>query len=276
MQYHFYAISNIDTHIQLRELNKMPQINQNVALVIEPPRDGSSISWKAGNMFLNRLCIDEEAAFETPGIFFLESSSFWQVAHQAFRQVSKTKTADLKLHILYAGIHTNIAHGPYSEERLRQFLLKEMKKHQIKSVTMTTISMTRRNLITHEEMEKYYSSGRSGDRKVLPRKSYSNTVQREPHSQLESSPESFQNDLNSFFENLRLDEVVHSSVPTYFLPKLTEEEQSLVDKQDSNFFKTFYSLNPDIAKYKMKQSKSDSKFVLCDGYRKTFIILSNK
>ena len=125
-------------------------------------------------------------------------------------------------------------------------------------------------------MEKYYSSGRSGDRKVLPRKSYGNTVQREPHSQLESSPESFQNDLNSFFENLRLDKIIHSFAPTYFLPKLTEDEQSLVDEKDPVFFKTFYSLNPDVAKYKMKKSKSDSKYVLCDCYRKTFIILLNK
>ena len=251
----------------------MTKINHYVAFVMEPALDGSGISWKAGNMFLNRLCIDEEAAFETPGIFFLKSSSFWQVANHAFQQVSENKPRNLKLHFVYAGIHSNIAHGPYSEERLRQFLLKGMKKHQIKSVTMTTISMKRKNLVTHEEMEKFYLNSRSNDRlKLSPRKS----APRNPHWQLEPSPESFHDDLDSFFENLRLDKIVHSFAPSYFLPKLTEDEQSLVDEKDPIFFQTFYSLNPDVAKYKMKNSKSDSKYVLCDCYRKTFIILFNK
>ena len=262
----------------------MTRINHYVALVMEPALDGSGISWKAGNMFLNRLCIDEEAAFETPGIFFLKSSSFWQVANHVFQQVSENKPGDSKLHFIYAGVHSNIAHGPYSEELLRQFLLKGMKKHQIKSVTMTTISMKRKNLVTHEEMEKYYLNSRLNDRfKLSSLKSV--LLVAKPHLQLEPSPlvsslsyspESFHDDLDSFFENLRLDKIIHSFAPTYFLPKLTEDEQSLVDEKDPVFFKTFYSLNPDVAKYKMKKSKSDSKYVLCDCYRKTFIILLNK
>ena len=253
----------------------MPKINHYVALVIEPALDGSSISWKAGNMYLNRLFIDEEAAFETPGIFFSKSSSFRQVVNRAFQKVSENKPEDLKLHFLYAGTHSNIAHGPYSEERLKEFLFQAMKKHQIKSVTMTTISLKRKNLVTHEEMENYYLNSRSNDRlklsqrKSVPRKPYSVDI-------FESSPVSFHDDLDSFFENLRLDKIVHFFAPTYFLPKLTEEEQSLAEEKDSNFFKSFYSLNPDVAKYKMKQSKSDSKYALCEGNRKTFVILFNK
>ena len=257
----------------------MTRINHYVALVMEPALDGSGISWKAGNMFLNRLCIDEEAAFETPGIFFLKSSSFWQVANHVFQQVSENKPGDSKLHFIYAGVHSNIAHGPYSEELLRQFLLKGMKKHQIKSVTMTTISMKRKNLVTHEEMEKYYLNSRLYDRFKLSLRVAKPHLQLEPSplvSSLSYSPESFHDDLDSFFENLRLDKIVHSFAPSYFLPKLTEDEQSLVDEKDPTFFKTFYSLNPDVAKYKMKKSKSDSKYVLCDCYRKTFIILLNK
>ena len=249
--------------LKLRELNKMTKINHYVALVMEPALDGSAISWKAGNMFLNRLLIDEEAAFETPGIFFLKSSSFWLVANHAFQQVSENKPGDPKLHFIYAGIHSNIAHGPYSEERLRQFLLKGMKKHQIKSVTMTTISMKRKNLVTHEEMEKYYLNSRLNDRfKLSSLKSV--LLVAKPHLQLEPSPlvsslsyspESFHDDLDSFFENLRLDKIVHSFAPSYFLPKLTEDEQSLVDDKDPIL---------------------GSKYVLCDCYRKTFIIIFNK
>ena len=31
-----------------------------------------NISWKAGNMLLNRFCIDEDAAFESAGVYFLK------------------------------------------------------------------------------------------------------------------------------------------------------------------------------------------------------------
>ena len=54
----------------------MPKINHVVALLIEPSEGPWDISWKAGNMLLNLLCIDEDAAFESAGIYFLEHLSF--------------------------------------------------------------------------------------------------------------------------------------------------------------------------------------------------------
>ena len=54
----------------------MPKIFQNVALLIESTQGAWDVSWKAGNMLLNRLCIDEDDAFESAGIYFLKYFAF--------------------------------------------------------------------------------------------------------------------------------------------------------------------------------------------------------
>ena len=48
------------------------QILQDLVLLMDPPKDGSDISLKAGNMLLNRFCIDEEAGFESSGVYYLD------------------------------------------------------------------------------------------------------------------------------------------------------------------------------------------------------------
>ena len=52
----------------------MKKINHSVALLTGPTEDSWNISWRAGNMFLNLLCIDEAAAFDSPGVYFLKDS----------------------------------------------------------------------------------------------------------------------------------------------------------------------------------------------------------
>ena len=44
---------------------------QNVVLLMEPSDLAYDISPKAGNMYLNRFCIDEDAAFESTGVIYL-------------------------------------------------------------------------------------------------------------------------------------------------------------------------------------------------------------
>ena len=44
---------------------------RNIVLLMDPPKDGSDISLKAGNMILNRSFIDEEAGCESSGVYFL-------------------------------------------------------------------------------------------------------------------------------------------------------------------------------------------------------------
>ena len=114
---------------------------------------------------------------------------------------------------------------------------------------VTKIYMSRRKLITKEEMEKY-TKGEYDDRK-----------------------DSVNYDLESFLEDLRLGKEPDEKVYTYFLPKLTEEEMELVEQKDTNYFQTFFwSWNPDVPEAEMLLSESDSKFVRGGGYRRTFKI----
>ena len=42
----------------------MSTVMQNLVVLMDPPAREHDISSKAGNMYLNRFCIDEDAAFE--------------------------------------------------------------------------------------------------------------------------------------------------------------------------------------------------------------------
>ena len=46
---------------------------QNLVVFIEPSKDASNISLKAGKLYLNRFCIDEDAACELSGVYYLNS-----------------------------------------------------------------------------------------------------------------------------------------------------------------------------------------------------------
>ena len=46
---------------------------QNLVIFIEPSEDASNISEKAGKLYLNRFCIDEESACELSGVYHLKS-----------------------------------------------------------------------------------------------------------------------------------------------------------------------------------------------------------
>ena len=74
----------------LREITKMLKIKQNVVLLMEPCDSAADVSLKAGNMLLNRFCIDEDAAFETTGVYYLEES-FRVHEYGSFQPENKSK-----------------------------------------------------------------------------------------------------------------------------------------------------------------------------------------
>ena len=59
--------------------NQITKTKQKVVILQEPSKDGFDISWRAGNMCLNRFCIDEEAGFEVSGVYRLNDISFFTV-----------------------------------------------------------------------------------------------------------------------------------------------------------------------------------------------------
>ena len=50
----------------------MSKIMQNLVVLMEPSEDADETPLKAGNMILNRFCIDEDAAFELSGVNYLK------------------------------------------------------------------------------------------------------------------------------------------------------------------------------------------------------------
>lgn len=73
----------------------MPKPFQNVILLIEPHRFAYDISLAAVKMGLNRFCIDEEAGFESTGVYYLEY--LWG-EHERFDEVRGTE--HLSKHLL--------------------------------------------------------------------------------------------------------------------------------------------------------------------------------
>ena len=54
----------------------MGKIMQNLVVLMEPYENAHITPLKGGNMILNRLCIDEDAAFELSGVNNLKKSSY--------------------------------------------------------------------------------------------------------------------------------------------------------------------------------------------------------
>ena len=123
-----------------------------------------------------------------------------------------------------------------------------MKKHKIQSVMVTRIYLERMQLITKEKTESYYKGGKY-------------------------EKESVNDDLESFFENIRLGkETEYECAVTYFLPKLTENELELAARRDTSYLQSFSEWNPDVNETEMMLSESDSKYVRGLSVRRTFVI----
>ena len=48
---------------------------QNLVVLMKPSQEAYRTPLKAGNMIFNRFCIDEDAAFELSGVYYLKKSS---------------------------------------------------------------------------------------------------------------------------------------------------------------------------------------------------------
>ena len=71
---------------------KMKQ-TQNIVLMVEPSEDSFTCPFKIGNLFINRFCIEEQAAFEVIEIFELRKS-FYKMedsSHDEFQYYSEER-----------------------------------------------------------------------------------------------------------------------------------------------------------------------------------------
>ena len=167
-----------------------------------------------------------------------------QVIDSAFKRIIESQTKNMDIHFVYAGIHYSLC----VRQKLKSFILKGMKKFNMKKVMVTIIHMCRHRLITKERMLDCCNGK-------------------------EFQKESVNDDLDSFVEDLCLGKEPNDEVYTYYLPQLTEEELDLVEQKDSDFMDTFTEeMNADVEKAEMAVSESDSKYVYGYGYRRTYTI----
>ena len=69
----------------------MTKTIQNLVVLLEPSEDIYNVSSKGARMCLNRFCIDEDAAFELSGVYYLEKSSTKIIFKKDFEVERKTK-----------------------------------------------------------------------------------------------------------------------------------------------------------------------------------------
>ena len=177
----------------------------------------------------------------------------------------------LEVHLFYVGNYYHYYN--YNEDRLKAFVLRQMKKYEMKSVMMTMIDMWRWNLITNKKMDDFYLGNKSVQ-SIRNFCVYNSTLGHLTNWVMPS--QSVNDDLESFFEGLNVAKVQKLRNVTYFLPKLTDEEHKLIRNKDKHYFKTFYfSTNPDVDEIEMRRSESKSKFVYGESRRRTYILVDS-
>ena len=248
---------------------------KNLVVLLEPSEDAWSTPLKAGILMLNRLCIDEDAAFEISGVYMLSESSFENCKYdrnyrsrEILDHIKTFKEMDDKykiyavlrreydrksesIHIIYAGDYYNHYYSHTHQTLLKSLILEGMKRSKLKSVILTMTYMWRWELITKDKMEDYCLG-------IDP-----------------ELTESVSDNLECFFENLILGKEIlreqNLTHLTYHLQKLTEKELELVAQEDPDYVKTFlYSANRNRGETNLPKTKSE--FVLVRCRRKTITI----
>ena len=135
----------------------------------------------------------------------------------------------------------------YYEEfkKLKEIFLKKMREYGISSAILTTLEMTRMNLITKEK-SKQAAEGK-----------------------LKNDPDwghyegSINDDLDSFVNNLQnSEEIDHEYVTCFFLSKLTKEKLKLVEQKNKEHMMTYgFEFDADVGIDEMKKSDSKDKYV---------------
>ena len=160
------------------------------------------------------------------------------------------RSNDIKPHFIHCyGYYFN------SQEvfkKLKEIILKKMRKYGIQSSILTMLHMRRRNLITKEK-SKQAAEGK-----------------------LKNEPDwiyyegSINDDLDSFITKLQnSNEVEDEFVWSFFLPKLTKEESKLVEEKNEEHMLSYTRDNADVDVKEMKKSDSKDKFVHSVCFRET-------
>ena len=146
----------------------------NVIILMEWCDDTSITPLKLGNSYLNRFGIDEDAAFEILGIYYLKKSSKEnlkttisrkykgekeqfdsKIVNTAIQKAAENQSTNSESLFIYAGYDYQ-----YSTHVLKSLVLEGMRRYGLHSAMLTMICMWRSHLVTKEQMEDYYKGRR--------------------------------------------------------------------------------------------------------------------
>ena len=157
------------------------------------------------------------------------------------------------MHFIYCGYHYLRS---VRREKLKEIILTKMRKYGIESSILTMLYMVRWKLVTKEKVKKAAEGKLKND------------------EDWKSHEGSINDDLERFVFNFQdQKEVKLEYVPSYFTPKLTNEDLRLVQEKNEEHLKTYLDYlagkNPDVDVNEMKKSDSKSKYVHGTCWRMT-------
>ena len=252
----------------------------NLLIFIEPSEDVSNISWRAINLYLNTICIDEDAGCELSGVYYLKSeeplnftlkqklqgheTENEKIILSALQKAAESEAKDLPTHIFYAEqFNLDLINWDFDVfiQNFDSQLLNKIVQIGLKSPTMTFIYMYKDLLITNEKKNRICTS--NGYRQK----------DHETPTGGDTYTDSVADDLESFLEDIKLGRKPLSLTWTYFTPQLTLKEIDLVEKMDREYFRTFKCLNSaDVKDTELRVSN----YILAYCRRKTIAIESQK
>ena len=141
-------------------------------------------------------------------------------------------------------------------EKLKEILLRKMREYGIPSSILTTLMMTRINLITKEKSKEAAEEKLKNDPLW---KDYKGSIN---------------DDLDSFVNNLQNSEIIDNEyVLSFFTTKLTKKELKLVEQKNNEHMMTyFFNFDADVSVEEMKKSDSKDKYVHSHCRRRTVFI----
>ena len=201
---------------------------------------------------MNRFTIKEDASFELMGVHHVpyESSvwaSFFKKIIRLSTKMPNRNIRESENHFIFAvnGLNFNLI------GRWKNYFFNILSsKLHIKLALVTILTMSRHNLITKERME-VYPKGKSRIKKSV-------------HDDLDHFVEKLQH------QKFKYKHHICKAIPSYFLPKLTEEEKQLVESKNTEFMQTLLFKDPNEILRKMKKSKSETMYVRGICWRQTF------
>ena len=273
----------------------MAKIAQNLVILMDPTKGVHDVSFKAGNMCFNRFTIDENAAFEFSGVYYLKSAFIrndfmgfkeYIAEHKAERGMGYFSlqstfsdhklTFELKVDIIsiVGYSHKEKCDGRVIDSAFAKIVESDTKNMEIHFVA-AVYSFDRMKSAILKGMKKYKIKKVMLTTIRIERRYLITKEKMEDYSDGKLYPkDSVNDDLESIFEDVQNGKEPAYDVRTYFLPKLTKEELEMVEKKDENFMETFFGLPEivDVDEEEMKASESDSKYVYGQGRRTTITI----